>query len=491
MDEPGQAQGSQAHGGQEQGGQEQGGMAQPRGAVRRGPGAAGLPPEARGSALVGVVPALRADAPRFLLRARSELGDVFSFRIGPRRRLFIAHPDAIERVLVGNNTNYRKHSVYQKMRPLLGDGLLTSEGERWLRQRRLIQPVFHKRRIAGFGDVMVSGAAAMCDGPWARAAADGRTLDAAAEMMRLTLTIVGRALFSADVSGEAETVGRALTVSLRHANARMRSIVDVPEGVPTPANVRFSRARRELDALVYGLIEERRRAGLASAPNDLLTLLLEAGAPGGGDGEGMSDRQIRDEAMTLFLAGHETTANALAWTFLLLARHPGERRRLEQELDAVLGGRLPAVDDLPALARTGRVVQEAMRLYPPAWAIGRRSLAADVLGGYRVPAGTDVLISAFVTHRHPGLWDDPEGFDPDRFLPERAAGRHRYAYLPFGGGPRQCIGNDFAMMEAKLVLATVAQRYRLALVPGSEVATEPTVTLRPRHGLAMTLERRS
>lgn len=458
--------------------------------ARAAPGAGrDAPPEALGSPLLGVIPALRADAPGFLLRRRAELGDVFSFRIGPRRRLFVAHPDAIERVLVGNNANYRKHSVYRKLRPLLGDGLLTSDGQRWLRQRRLIQPVFHRRRIAAFGEAMTASTRALLGGRWARAAEEGRPLDVAAEMMRLTLTIVGRTLFSADVSGDAETVGRALSVSLRHANGRMRALVDLPERVPTPANRRFLRSRRALDALVYGLIAERRRQGLATAPNDLLTLLLEAG-DGAEGAERMSDRQIRDEAMTLFLAGHETTANALAWAFLLLARHPAERRRLEAELDGVLGGRVPTAEDLGDLQRTERVVKEAMRLYPPAWAIGRRSLTGDVLGGYAVPGGTDVLISAYVTHRHPELWEDPEGFDPDRFLPERSADRHRFAYLPFGGGPRQCIGNGFAMMEATLVLATVAQRYRLALVPGSEVALEPTVTLRPRHGLPMRLERR-
>jgi cytochrome P450 len=446
------------------------------------------PPEARGSALVGAIPALRADAPRFLVRSRAQLGDVFSFRVGPRRRLFVAAPDDIERILVGNNANYRKHSVYRKMRPLLGNGLLTSDGESWLHQRRLIQPVFHRRRVEAFADVMVDTAVARLDERWAEASRTGRPLDVAAEMMRLTLTIVGRTLFSADVSGEAERVGAALTVSLRHANARMRAVLDVPEGVPTPANVRFARARGELDGLVFGLVRDRRARGLASAPNDLLTLLLQA--RDAETGQGMSDAQIRDEAMTLFLAGHETTANALTWTFLLLARHPLERRRLEAELDTVLAGRPPGAGDLGALAVSGRVVKEAMRLYPPAWAIGRRSLEADVLGGYDIPGGTDVLISAYVTHRHPGLWDDPEGFDPDRFLLERERARHRMAYIPFGGGPRLCIGNGFAMMEATLVLAAVAQRYRLTLVSGSDVRAEPTVTLRPRHGLTMRVHAR-
>lgn len=446
------------------------------------------PPELAGAPLIGVVPALRADAPGALLRARRQLGDVFAFKVGLRRRLFVAHPEHVQRVLVDNHANYRKHSVYRKMRPLLGDGLLTSDGASWLRQRRLIQPVFHRARIAAFGDVMARSALDMVERRWRKVAASADALDVAGEMMRLTLTIVGRTLFSADVSGEAERVGRALGISLRHANGRMRAVVDLPERFPTPSNLRFLRARRELDDVIYGLIGERRRLGLESAPRDLLTLLLQA--QDADTGEGMSDRQIRDEAMTLFLAGHETTANALSWALVLLSRNPAARRSLEEEVDAVLGGLAPGAGDLPRLGFTRRVIEETLRLYPPAWAIGRRSLGPDELGPFEVPAGTDVLISPLVTQRHPAFWEDPEGFDPDRFLPERASGRHRFAYLPFGGGPRLCIGNSFAMMEAQIVLATLVSRVRLALVPGWPVEAEPTVTLRPRRSLEMSVTER-
>lgn len=453
-----------------------------RGAARRGP------PEVPGAPVLGNLPELRADALRFFLRARREHGDVVRFAMGPRRPVLVAHPDVIQHVLVDNNTNYRKDAAYDKLKPVLGEGLLTSEGEAWLRQRRLIQPLFHRRRIDGFADTMVACARAMVEGRWQGAAARGETLDVAAEMMRLTLEVVGWTLFSTDVSADAERVGRALTVALRHGNARIRSLVDLPESLPTPGNLQFRESQRLLDEVVFGLIRERRAQGLEHAPQDLLTMLLSA--RDADTGAVMSDRQVRDEAMTLFLAGHETTANLLAWAFHLLARNPGERRRLEAEVDEVLGGRPAGAADAQALPRVRRVLDETLRLFPPAWVVGRRSLAPDELGGYAIEADTDVVISPYVTHRHPDLWQDPEGFDPDRFLPERSAGRPRYAYLPFGAGPRLCIGNAFALMEAQLVLATVLQRVRLEGVPGHPAEPRTMVTLRPRDGLPMRVQQR-
>ncbi|MDP3767798.1 MAG: cytochrome P450, partial [Dehalococcoidia bacterium] len=256
---------------------------------------------------------------------------------------------------------------------------------------------------------------------------------------------------------------------------------------PTPTNLRFRRAMRTLDDIVYGMIEARRNNG--ADKDDLLSMLLEARDEE--TGEGMSDKQLRDEVFTMFTAGHETTAAALAWTWYLLSQHPEAEGRLHNELGSVLSGRTPGLDDLQRLPYTRMVIEETLRLYPPVWSIGRMALREDTVLGYRIPAKGQVLLSSYVTHRHPEFWDEPERFDPERFAPERAASRPRYAYFPFGGGPRQCIGNEFAMMEAQLALATLAQRYRLRLVPGQVVEPEPAVTLRPRHGVMVTVEARS
>ncbi len=258
-----------------------------------------------------------------------------------------------------------------------------------------------------------------------------------------------------------------------------------PLWIPTPRNLAFKRARAELDRVVYDIIASRRRR---HAPKgDLLDMLLAAREQG--SGEGMTDRQLRDEVMTLLLAGHETTATTLTWTWYLLSKHPGAARKLRAELDVVLGGRLPGVGDLPALEYTQRVVRESMRLYPPVWVISRTAIEEDEIGGYTIPAGSILLLSQYAMHRHPDFWENPEGFDPDRFSPERSEGRHRYAYFPFGGGPRLCIGANLAMLETELILAILAQRYRLELLPGHPVEPEPLITLRPRYGMKMMLSR--
>ena len=443
-------------------------------------------PEPKGQPLVGHLPALRRDALGFFVNARRDLGDIFRFRAGPRHPYLIAHPDMIKHVLLDNYQNYQKDSAYEKTGPLLGKGLLTSEGDFWLRQRRLAQPMFHRGRIGGFADTMVASTASMLDERWSVYERENAPFDVAAEMMRLTLTIVGWTLFSTDVSGEAERVGRALSVALEHTNARMRSLLNL-ESLPTPANRRFREAIATLDEVVYGLIDERRKAGDADDKQDLLSMLLAA--RDADTGEGMTDKQVRDEAMTLFLAGHETTANALAWTFYLLSSHPTAAEGLFAEADAL--GHTPTVADLPKLPYTKMVVEEAMRLYPPAWAVGRRALSPDEIGGYPVEAGSDVVISTYVTHRHSDFWPNPEGFNPERFTKARAEGRHRFAYLPFGGGPRGCIGNNFAMMEAQLILETVAQRYALELVPGHPVEPQTMITLRPKNGILMRLRPRT
>jgi len=428
----------------------------------------------------GVFPQLRADPLAFLTAAARRHGDVVGFRIGPLRSVLLRHPDAIKHVLVDNNPNYDKHTRgYDVLREFLGNGLLTAEGDLWRRQRRIAQPAFHRRRIEGFADAMLADTLDMLR-RWDDLAGLGRTVDMAHEMMALTLRIVGRTLLSTDVQDAADEVGHAVTVLHDWADARLDSLL--PLELPTPRTLRARAASRRLDRIIGDLITRRRGGEHAE---DLLGMLMEA--KDAETGESMTDRQLRDEVTTMFLAGHETTANALAWTFYLLSTHPEVERRLRAELDAALAGVTPVLADLPRLPYLLQVVKESMRLYPPAWILDRRAKDEDSILGYRVRKNTLVLCSPYVTHRHPELWPNPEGFDPERFTAAAEATRPRYAYFPFGGGPRQCIGIAFAMMEAQLILATVLQRYRPWLIPGQSISAEPLITLRPRAGLHMGL----
>lgn len=430
---------------------------------------------------MGALRHVRDQPLQFLTDITREHGDVVQFRVGPYNTMMVAHPDAIKHVLVTNSANYDKHTPgYDMLASLLGNGLLTSEGDFWRRQRRIAQPAFHRRRIAAFADTMVVFTEQMLE-HWANAAALGRTIDLAAEMNTLTLRIVAKTLLGTEMGPIAEQVADAVTAINVFVNKATTGIFE--RYLPTRDHLRAREAVRTLDRIVFDLIAERRARTEAS--DDLLAMLMEARDEE--TGEGMSDRQLRDEVLTMFLAGHETTSNALAWTFYLLSTHPGIQRRLGAELDEVTGGRSPTLDDLPRLPYLARVVKESMRLYPPAWTLERRAREPDEIDGYRIPAGTLVLISAWVTHRHPKYWPNPEGFDPDRFSPEAEKARPRYAYFPFGGGPRQCIGNNFAMMESQLILATILPRFRPWLVPGHPVVPEPLITLRPRYGLQMGL----
>jgi cytochrome P450 len=428
---------------------------------------------------------MRADPLGFLSTARREHGDVVELRILVWRAVLVSHSDGVRHVLQERHTAYSKDNVdYRMLKPVLGEGLVTSDGDFWRRQRRLIQPAFHRERIAALGTLMTERTALMLE-RWAPLAAEGAVVDVAAEMSRLALDIVARALFRVDVASTMDRIGEAVTILNRHTTDRFDSPIGLLlAGIP-PILPRARRALRALNEVVYGIIAEHRRG---ERDGDLLSSLLELRDEE--TGQGMSDRQLRDEVMTLLLAGHETTANALAWTWHLLARHPQATECLHAELAAVLGDRLPSVADLPRLPWTRMVLEEAMRLYPPAWLISRAAKEDDVIGGFHVPRGATVMLSSWVTHRHPGLWDDPERFEPERFAPERVAARPRFAYFPFGGGPRLCIGSGFAMTEAQLVLASVASRYRLESVPGHEPHLEPLVTLRPRDGLPMRLQPR-
>lgn len=438
-------------------------------------------PGPRTYAPAGVADELRADQPGFLVRMQREHGDVARFRVLWLTMHLVSHPDGVRHVLQENHKGYDKRTRgFEKLKLLLGNGLLTSDGDFWLRQRRIMQPAFHRERISGFGAAMARHTEAMCDA-WRPRVERGETIDVAREMMRVTLGIVAETLLGADVSRDAEAVAESMDVLLHEANRRILSAVDLTDFVKTPPNAPGNAPLRRLDEIVWRTIESRRSA--KDRPADLLTMLMDA--RDAETGEGMTDQQLRDEVMTIFLAGHETTANALTWTWYLLSLHPDVRRRLERELSDALGTRAPNVDDLVRLPYTKMVLQESMRLYPPAWLTARRPVREDVIGGYTIPPDGLVFVSPWVTHRHPAFWDNPEGFDPERFSPDRAAKMHRFQYFPFGGGPRICIGQGFAMIEAHLLLARIAQRYRLDLVPGTVVEPEPLITLRPKRGLPM------
>ena len=434
---------------------------------------------------LGALRAFRAGPLHFLTETCGAKGEVVRFRVAHLQAFFLRHPEGAKHVLVDNVRNYDKHTRgYNLLRSVLGRGLLTSEGDFWRRQRRIAQPAFHRKRIAAFAQTMVEVTEQTLD-EWEDVAALGRTFDIAEEMGRIALRIVGKTLFGTEVSGLTQRVSKAVGVINEYMNKASTDPFAIPLRVPTPTNRRLTRHSEALDTVVFGLIEQRRRSG--EDPGDLLSMLMHA--EDAETGERMSDEQLRDEVMTIFLAGHETTANALAWTFYLLSLHPDAERRLRAELDDVLGGRRPTLEDLARLGYLERVVKESMRLYPPVWILDRRCVAPDEVMGYRIPAGALVLVSPYVTHRHARWWPNPEGFDPDRFLPEGDKARPRYAYFPFGGGPRLCIGNAFAMMEAQLVIATVMRRFRPWLVPGYRVRPATMVTLRPGHGIPMRLDR--
>jgi cytochrome P450 len=433
--------------------------------------------------LIGSLLEFRRDVLGLLLESRRRYGDVVRCRLGPQVIHLVARPEHIEHVLLTNQHNYNKETrSSSKIRSVTDRGLLTSNGDYWLRQRRLMQPVFQPRHLARFIDIMTSTTADMLD-RWRPIAERGASLDVASEMMRLTCTIVGKALLGTDVSPDIGTIEESATVLMAHAWQRLERIVDFPASWPTPANLRFRRARRRLDEIVWRIIHDRRKSGTHT--EDLLTLLLwrkddETGAS-------MSDEEVRNETITLLLAGHETTANSLTWAWYCLSRFPDAARRVQAEVAAVVGQRPLALDDLPRLEYTTRVYREALRLYPPIWIMERRVLAADTIAGFAIPGGSSIVISPYVTHRHPEFWERPDEFDPERFLSGRTAGQPQHAYLPFGSGQRQCIGRDFAMMEALVILAMVTQRYRLDCVPGHPVEPKPGITLRTRHGLMMTL----
>jgi cytochrome P450 len=406
-------------------------------------------------------------------------GDLASYRMGGELIFFVNDPVFIQEILVTDHRNFTKSRGLERTRRLLGNGLLTSEGEFHRRQRRLMQPAFHRERIESYGQTMVAHADRVRSS-WSR----GVEIDVAQEMARLTLSIAGKTLFDVDVQSRAAEIGDALTEVMASFWLAMMPFGSVIERLPVGRMRRARLARERLDAIVYDMIAERRRAG--GDRGDLLSMLLLARDED--DGTGMTDQQVRDEAMTTLLAGHETTANALTWTWYLLSQAPDAEAKLQEEIGRALGGRLPTAADIPSLPYVERVVTEAMRLYPPAWILGRRAIGPHPIGGYVAPPRTIFLMSPWVMHRDGRYFPDPERFDPDRWTPELKATLPRFAYFPFGGGPRRCIGEPFAWMELVLVVATTAQRWKLRLVPGHPVVPQPLVTLRAKHGMRMTVQ---
>jgi cytochrome P450 len=424
---------------------------------------------------------LRADILSFLQRLNREYGDISYFRVAGREIFFVNDPEFIQEILVTHDRNFVKSRGLEMAKRVLGNGLLTSEGEFHRRQRRMVQPAFHAERVNRYAPVMVEYAQ-KTEQRWRH----GAKIDAGAEMMRLTLNIAAKTLFDADVEGEAEEIGRALSASLQMFTRIFNPFANLLEMLPLPSNYRFAKSKARLDATIYRMISERRKEGRDHG--DFLSMLLRAQDEEGSGG--LNDQQIRDEAMTIFLAGHETTANALTWTWYLLSQNPEAEAKMHAEIDSVLGERVPEMSDLPHLTMTRKILAESMRLYPPAYVIGRKALQDYPLGKYCVPANATILMSQFVMHRDERFYPDPLKFDPERWADGGQSSRPRFSYFPFGAGPRVCIGEAFAWMEATLLLATLGRHWRMRHVEGHRVATQPLITLRPRYGMLMTLQKR-
>jgi cytochrome P450 len=439
----------------------------------------------KGYPLVGLLPKIWSDPLRYFVDIARVYGDVIPLQLGPERIFMLNHPDHIKRVFQDNHENYRKSDYYEKLRPILGEGIFMSRGEAWLNQRRTAQPAFQGARFAAMAAKITDATEQMLE-RWRGYAESGRSFDAGTEMMWVTLDVIVRTMFSITPGDRANAVYEALTVVLRQAEKRVWSLTNLPEYIPTRSNREFKKALAALDSIVLEIIEQRRRD--TAEYDDLLAMLMSAyDAPSDGP---PNHRLLRDQVMSILLAGHETTANALTWTLYLLSKNPTVEGRVLGELQTVLGGRTPTFQDLSKLTYTTMVFNEAMRLYPPVWTLSRTAIEDDRMGDVSIAAGTTVMLCAYSVHRNPRYWDNPEDFDPERFTEERVAERHRYAHFPFGGGPRVCMGQRFALMEAQLIVAMLLPRYRVDPAPGHVVEPEPMITLRPRGGLPVTIRDR-
>ncbi len=448
--------------------------------VRRARARAALPAAPKATPLLGHLPEIRRDPLGFFARAAAEYGPVVPIRMATQTVLMVYDPTLVKQVLQDNFTNYRRSRFYDVIRPILGEGIFLSEDERWLRQRRLLQPPFHGRDLIDMTSRIASAVSDMLE-RWRGPAMRREPVDVAQEMMRLTLDVVFRTLLTVRLPNVSETVYQALKAVLHEAEQRVWSMLPMRDRLPTASNRAFRKGMAELDDIVRRVIEDR--CADRDAPHDLLSILIEAFP--NCDKDPAEAKELRDHVISIIIAGHETAANVLIWMWTLLSRSPEIERRMRQEVAAVVGDRTPTIDDVRKLAYTANVFGEAARLYPPVWTFSREAVADDWLGDVPVRKGSTIMVCAYAMHRNPQHWENPEGFDPDRFLPERAEARHPFAYFPFSAGPRTCLGKRFGQIEGVIVAAMIAQRYRLELVPGHEVAPEPMITLRPRGKVPM------
>lgn len=419
----------------------------------------------------------------FFFENYDAMGPVYWVKNPMRKIAILNDPEAIRHVLQENNRNYVKSFGYDPLKLLLGNGLLTSEGDFWRKQRRLAQPAFHKEKLAAIVDTMITCTGGMIN-RWEKL--EGVELNVSAEMNRIALDIVSKSLFISNVESEIDKISKWVTIAIEEGAERIRTPLKIPIWIPTPANIRQNKAVTTLDEVITGIIEKRRAEG--KEYDDLLSMLMEARDEE--TGEGMSNRQLRDEVMTIFIAGHETTANALTWAFYLLAKNLAVATKLQEEIDTVLQGKPVSFENLRSLTYTRQVIDETMRLFPPAWIIGRKNVEDDEIAGFHIPAGTNCLIPTLCLHRSARYWDEPLKFKPERFAADKVKDIPKFVYFPFGGGPRLCIGNNFALMEMQVVLASALQKYKLVQTEDREVGLDPLITLRPQENIYLKLQKR-
>jgi len=444
-----------------------------------------LAPGPRGNFVTGNLAAFKEDPIKMIMDLQRDYGDVSRQRLGPYLMHVVTGPDAVRHVLQGNYKNYSRGKFYENFKLFFGDGLLTTDGEYWLRHRRMAQPLFHRKVVDGCTDSATVAIGAMLD-RWDRGLEGGEPVELVAEMMQVSLSILGRVVFNMDFSGYADVISPSVLVGLQTMMPQGNVNDFIPRWAPTPYNRRLSRALRSLRDVMHKVIAEHEVGGDGTI--DLITLLQSAKDEE--TGRALTDQELHDEVMTIFMAGHETTGNGMAWTLYAVAEHPEVRERLEAEVDEVLGGRPPTLEDLARLTYTKMVVDESLRVYPPIWGFTRDPIVDDEIDGYYIPADSTIFLAPYATHRHPSVWENPEAFDPERFAPGKADSVPPFAYFPFGAGSRKCIGFHLALLQMQLATAMVSQRYRVQMVPGHPVEYGRMVALRPAHGIRVTLHPR-
>ena len=439
-----------------------------------------VPPGPKGEPFIGNARAFVLEPLEYLKRCAQDYGDIMQIRLGTTAIYMLSSPEYIERVLVTQNSKYQKSRFTQRRKSLFGNGLIFSEGDFWLRQRRLMQPAFHQKRVASYGQAMIQLSQKMAEG-WQ----DSETLNIHESMMQLSLEIVLKTLFDTESAGDAEKIGQVLDILIDQVSAAAVRPIQFPDWLPTPGNQRYNAALSQLDAIIQQIISDHRRRETDNG--DLLSTLLHVQDE---DGSRMTDKQLRDEVVNLYIAGHETVALTLAYTWRLLAENPAVEAKLHDELERVLAGRTPTMEDLANLPYTEQIITESMRLYPPVWGVFRDCKVADEIGGYPIAPGTVVLLSPWVVHHDAQYYTEPETFQPERWDKTSKQPIPRYAYFPFGGGQRLCVGNIFAMVEARLVFATLAQRWSFSLPAGSSLELIPSITIRPKNGITLIAHKR-